>query len=489
MAACARCMLTLWLILGILKSSNAQTKKTLTVTAIREEPILFENEGQFSGLLPDLLNRLGYNYSIYEPPDQRYGFLLQNGSWTGMIKELIEKKADLAGLLSVTSKRSEVIDFSYPVMSVGYSILMRKPARSERYIADNLKRLLSPMTLSVWLLSFLAMLMAAIVLYIIMHFSPYEWRRLARDHEATIREGESFTCVNTFFFVISTLMWQGYTHAPRSIGARILVVSWWAFTVIFIVSYTASLTNYLRVGPQKTIPVTSLSDLSTSDKIRIGMLPSGSTHAFFKNSKSLVNQRIYEKVIDDPMLGKLYTLSDLVRYLRDQDTSAPYSLILESSTAKFIANRKPCDLISVHSGYAVKQIAFGLQKNSPLTDEINMALMKLADSGELHDIELKWYRPKCQGAVLSMHDDDVANSQSFNPLDLGTFTTALLIVVAGIVLGSFVCVIEICIYKWAEAHPVEDKTEPINTSGTKTTEPEAKQQLLPIVTKPGGTSV
>jgi hypothetical protein len=109
----------------------------------------------------------------------------------------------------VTAPRSEAVDFSYPVIPIGLSILMKKPRGGNVSFDYNLARLFYPFELSVWLMAFVAMFMTGTVLYIMMHFNPYEWRRMARDHEATIREGESFTCLNSFFFVFSTLMWQG----------------------------------------------------------------------------------------------------------------------------------------------------------------------------------------------------------------------------------------------------------------------------------------
>lgn len=180
------------------------------------------------------------------------------------------------------------------------------------------------------------------------------------------------------------------------------------------------------------------------------MIPTGSTNAFFKNSKSVVYQQIYQKANEDPISSKLGSMDELVGYLKEQDYT-DFSLILESSMAKYIANQLPCNLFVVNTGTAVKQIAFGLQKNSKLKEEIDMGLMKLADTGELNDLEMKWYKSKCQGTVLPVHDDDSVDIPNFYPLDLGTFSTALLIVVAGIVLGSLVCIIEICIFKWAEA--------------------------------------
>lgn len=45
-------------------------------------------DGEYSGYLPDLLDRMGYNITITEA--DKYGSLLSNGTWTGMISDLAD---------------------------------------------------------------------------------------------------------------------------------------------------------------------------------------------------------------------------------------------------------------------------------------------------------------------------------------------------------------------------------------------------------------
>lgn len=119
------------------------------------------------------------------------------------------QEADVAGLLTVTDVRANDVDFVHPVQTVEPAIVMKKPVRDKPSLAERLSRLLEPLEFSVWLMSFLALLVTGTILYIIAHFNPYEWRRMYKDREATHREAESFTCLNSFWFVVSTLMWQG----------------------------------------------------------------------------------------------------------------------------------------------------------------------------------------------------------------------------------------------------------------------------------------
>lgn len=62
-------------------------------------------------------------------PDGNFGTMDENGNWNGIIKELIEKRADI-GLtsLSVMAERENVVDFTVPYYDlVGITILMKLP--------------------------------------------------------------------------------------------------------------------------------------------------------------------------------------------------------------------------------------------------------------------------------------------------------------------------------------------------------------------------
>ena len=50
--------------------------------------------------------------------------------WNGLVGELIKREADLAiAPLTITSARERVIDFTKPFLSLGISIMIKKPAK------------------------------------------------------------------------------------------------------------------------------------------------------------------------------------------------------------------------------------------------------------------------------------------------------------------------------------------------------------------------
>lgn len=80
---------------------------------------------QFEGYSVDLIYEiskiLGFNYMFRLVPDGRYGsYNNKTREWDGMIKELLDQKADLAVAdLTITYDREQVVDFTMPFMNLG----------------------------------------------------------------------------------------------------------------------------------------------------------------------------------------------------------------------------------------------------------------------------------------------------------------------------------------------------------------------------------
>ena len=61
-------------------------------------------------------------------PDGQYGEMDENGTWNGIMGELVNRKADIGiGAITMLADRESVIDFTVPFYDrVGITILMKK---------------------------------------------------------------------------------------------------------------------------------------------------------------------------------------------------------------------------------------------------------------------------------------------------------------------------------------------------------------------------
>ena len=65
---------------------------------------------------------------------------------------------------------------------------------------------------------------------------------------------------------------------------------WWMFVVVLLLTYTASLTNLLRVGPtpledEQYVRILGLEDLAKQNDVSFGFIRGGSTESYLKNAQ------------------------------------------------------------------------------------------------------------------------------------------------------------------------------------------------------------
>ncbi|KPP78748.1 glutamate receptor ionotropic, kainate 2-like [Scleropages formosus] len=122
-------------------------------------------EGYCIDLLRELAQILGFNYEVQLVEDGKYGAQEETtGQWNGMVRELMDHKADLAvAPLAITYVREKVIDFSKPFMTLGISILYRKPNGTNPGVFS----FLNPLSPDIWMYILLAYLGVSCVLFVI----------------------------------------------------------------------------------------------------------------------------------------------------------------------------------------------------------------------------------------------------------------------------------------------------------------------------------
>uniref|UniRef100_A0A674EAA8 Glutamate receptor n=1 Tax=Salmo trutta TaxID=8032 RepID=A0A674EAA8_SALTR len=274
--------------------NDSLANKSLRVSTILVEPyVMFKKsdkplygndrfEGYCIDLLRELSGILGFHYEVRLVEDGKYGALEEStGQWNGMVRELMDHKADLVvAPLAITYVREKVIDFSKPFMTLGISILYRKPNGTNPGVFS----FLNPLSPDIWMYILLAYLGVSCVLFVIARFSPYEWYNPHPCNPDSDVVENNFTLLNSFWFGIGALMQQGSELMPKALSTRIVGGIWWFFTLIIISSYTANLAAFLTVERMES-PIDSVDDLAKQTKILYGVVEDGSTMTFFKKNK------------------------------------------------------------------------------------------------------------------------------------------------------------------------------------------------------------
>ncbi|KAI4529254.1 hypothetical protein MG293_020502 [Ovis ammon polii] len=222
---------------------------TLKVVTVLEEPFVMVAENilgqpkRYKGFSIDVLDALakalGFKYEIYQAPDGRYGHQLHNTSWNGMIGELISKRADLAiSAITITPERESVVDFSKRYLDYSVGILIKKPEEKISIFS-----LFAPFDFAVW-----ACIAAAIPVVGVLIFVLNRIQAVRAQSAAQPRPSASATLHSAIWIVYGAFVQQGGESSVNSMAMRIVMGSWWLFTLIVCSSYTANLAAFLTVS-------------------------------------------------------------------------------------------------------------------------------------------------------------------------------------------------------------------------------------------------
>ncbi|XP_036451150.1 glutamate receptor ionotropic, kainate 1 [Colossoma macropomum] len=429
--------------------TDSLANRTLIVTTILENPyvmykksdkVLYGNdrfEGYCLDLLKELSNILGFNYEVKLVSDGKYGAQNDKGEWNGMVRELIDHIADLAvAPLTITYVREKVIDFSKPFMTLGISILYRKPNGTNPGVFS----FLNPLTPDIWMYVLLACLGVSCVLFVIARFTPYEWYNPHPCNPSSDVMENNFTLLNSLWFGVAALMRQGSELMPKALSTRIVGGIWWFFTLIIISSYTANLAAFLTVE-RMDAPIDSADDLAKQTRIEYGAVRDGSTMTFFKKSKIST----YEKMWTFMSSRKNTALVKNTREGITRVLTTDYALLMESTSIEYITQRN-CNLTQVGGLIDSKGYGVGTPIGSPYRDKVTIAILQLQEEGKLHMMKEKWWR----GNGCPEEDKKEANA-----LGVENIGGIFIVLAAGLVLSVFVAIGEF-IYKARKNSDIEE---------------------------------
>ncbi|XP_076468083.1 glutamate receptor 2-like [Babylonia areolata] len=450
--------------LGAVLPLDVSMNVTQRVTTVLEEPFvrLVENangepavngkhyEGYCIDLLKEVAKKVKFDYSLNV--QMGYG-KVENGSWTGMVGELVRKERDIAvAPLTITQDRERVVDFTKPFMNTGISIMIKKPDRQKPGVFS----FMEPLDTFVWLCIAVGFLAVSFVLFFVGRFSPYEWQvseEAGKEPFAT----NAFTISNTLWFSLGALMQQGSDISPRSVSGRVIGSAWWFFTLIIISSYTANLAAFLTI--EKLIsPIDSADDLVKHPFIKYGTLGSGTSWRFFQESgvptfkrmKEVMRSNAEEVLMDEVIQG--------VRKVRN--SKGKFAFLLESAMNNFHSQQKPCDVMKVGDNLDNKGYGIATWRDHPLRHNINIAVLELAEIGELYKLEQKWWydKGKCGDTTASK---DTSGKKS--ALTLSNVSGIFHILIGGLVLSMITSSIEYVVQRHLKARAAAKKNHKCNT--------------------------
>ncbi|XP_061178448.1 probable glutamate receptor [Saccostrea echinata] len=386
---------------------------------IQKEGKTVDYVGFCADLLDELANELNFTYTYTEPPDNEFGRIYPNRTWSGMIGQLERREVDLmvAGA-SIQGSRENVMDFTHPFYYDTTTILIKRPDPDE----NKMFTLAKPFKIEVIICIFFVLPVSAFLLFIIEKLSPYY-----KIHGPEGRQNYQ----TSFWYMFGALLTQGGESLPNSQSGRTMITFFWLFSIIMVATYSGNLIAFLTVTIDKP-PFNSLEELVEQDEYKWGILSGTYFVTWFQETPFEILQKVWtgiktfnetdpDVLHPDPNvhINKMY--KEKYVYIGDKS----YMEVRK-------ANR--CELVTATEEIPNMSYGVGLPNNSLYTKMFSDKILSLQEGGILQTFKQKhWPREEfCHGSL-------VAEAKEIRLIDV---QAAFIVVGAGLALGTIVLFLE-----------------------------------------------
>lgn len=337
------------LLLGILMLPSQA--ETLTIGVVGAEPFVSSAE-EPDGISIRIWKRLAvlgnidYQFIRFESVQQ-------------LLKSVAEGNVDVAvGPISITSQRADIVSFTQPYFRADLGILSRVSDTS--FWAALSPFLSKDFVYGILFLLIILTLVGSLIWFVEKKANPEQFP-----------EGLSGVG-NGMWFAIVTMTTVGYgDRSPVTPTGRVLSGIWMLIATISFSTLTAGIAATLALTNFEGAAANSPEQLRGRRVVAV-MGSTGSIYAQ-KMGARLVNKR---------------TLSEAIETLRRGEAVA---LVFDHPALEYYLLKNPeKELVLAESHFAKQDYGFALNLENDLTHELNVSLLKLAESGELREIEHQW---------------------------------------------------------------------------------------------------
>ncbi|XP_078698508.1 glutamate receptor ionotropic, kainate 2-like [Branchiostoma floridae x Branchiostoma belcheri] len=386
----------------------------------------------FAGFFPDLMDhlqkRLGFTWEM-NLTKLSIGDKVKD-EWDGLTGALINKKADTVLYGATTrSKRTEVLEYSFPLAHQGYYIIIKR-ADTTLNIMDvaGIFEFLAPFDNLVWAAIGAAVVAVSVSLFFINILDPFEWRGLAQRGLVEEDEGKNLNLVQSLWFTYGCLVGQGGENLPKSIAGRVVAGTWWFFILVTVASYTANLAAFLGRA-NKIYAIHTLEQLVADRTMAYGTYKSYTLLDFVQNTTLSPYREMGKYIEDNADTAILDTKEEGLRRAAEGN----YAFIA-GANFRYLLQNEWCNLTLASEPFFKSMIALPFLAGSPYIEPINRALMAMQDEGVLDSLRLK-HLEKSGKCMTHQQQDGVLRINNFK----GVFIVLLLGITAGAIVGLFEC--------------------------------------------------
>ena len=273
--------------------SDANFHLVVTVVPLPLEVIKHSN-GSYSGAMIEVLNILAvtanFQYTLVEPARLEWGDMLSNGTWTGMVGDLVEGRADLAlSNLAVSYSRYQSIDFTTPCYMVSSVLVGKKTSpRESKFL------ILNPLRKEIWF--GITISLCGLSVYCI-------WTMSIKGKKIT-----TTLCTNILQGFLRIQLKQSLDGGQSYRSYKSGIAAWMVFTMFITCIYQSNLYVNLSQGSKRN-SIQSREDLVNTRGTKVYIGKGTNTVNYLRHATSNTDKDIWNKVISGE--GGIIAYSDL----------------------------------------------------------------------------------------------------------------------------------------------------------------------------------
>uniref|UniRef100_A0A3N7H7S5 Glutamate receptor n=1 Tax=Populus trichocarpa TaxID=3694 RepID=A0A3N7H7S5_POPTR len=355
----------------------------------------------FDTVVKTLPYDLPYEYVPFAKPDGKSA-----GTYDDLVYQVCFKNFDaVVGDITILYSRSLIIDYTFPFMESGVSVIVP----IEGHNIENAWFFLKPLTWDLWVSSLLFFVFIGFVVWVLEHRINGDFRGPASHQAGTI-----------FWFSFSTMVFAQRERVVSNLS-RVVVIIWCFVVLILTQSYTASLSSLLTVQQLKVTDVNEL--IKKAEYV-----------GYHKDSFIL---RI--------LLGLGFDKSKLIAYSSPEECLELFSkgsgnggiaaAFNEVPYIKVFLSKYCSKYTMIDATFNTGGFGFVFPKGSPLVPEISRAILNMIEGDKMKEIQDKWFanQTSCPDSGTSVSSNSLS-IKSFWGLFLIAGIAALLALIIFIVM-------------------------------------------------------
>lgn len=402
--------------------------KELSVGSVLSSPYLMMRQGgdgEYSGFIPDLLEELSnvipFAYKIQHVKHGGYGRRSENGTWNGLMSEVVNRRVEIAVAdMYLSAERQESVEFTQAFLVDDLAVVMSRSTPAGRpSLSFFFVRVFS---WQLWACILSILIVFIIFSYILNHLAQSRLRNSAEKNRlATL-----------VWFTLASLFGRSQGPHISSKSHKLLLLSWWLFLAVVTITYISACIALLQAvlfgsGPDLFNRNKFVRD-AANGLVDVGYLKHGAPEKMIKNhAESQTSQ--YAQLLNS---SRIRIMSSIGEGIRSVGTNFAF-LGLKSQVDSYIG--RDCGIKSYTLIPQFAQYAIVMPKMSPYRDMFNQGIEKLRESGVLSDLKEKWIDSlvKCSREIETL---DIPVPIKYTSL-CGLFISVLCGFIASLLAGVF----------------------------------------------------